>query len=81
VLPKALPVVLGTGVAGDVVLHVGGFMYEPTAGATYEPTEGATYEPIDGAYVGCASAAVLVSASAVTNAIVVSFMVLLLLSR
>src|ERR1700682_971783 len=53
-------------------------MYEPTAGATYEPTEGATCEPIEGAYVACASAAELVSASAVANAIVVIFMVLLL---
>ena len=69
---------LGRGAAGPVLLHVGRFMYEPTAGATYEPTEGATTEPIEGAYVACASAAELVSASAVANAIVVIFMVLLL---
>ena len=72
---------LGGGATGPVLLHVGGFMYEPTAGATYEPTEGATTEPIEGAYVACASAAELVSASAVANAIVMSFMVLLLPSR
>ena len=72
---------LGRGAAGPVLLHVGRFMYEPTAGATYEPTEGATTEPIEGAYVACASAAELVSPSAVANAIVVSFMVLLLLFR
>jgi len=44
-----------------------------------KPTEGATTEPIEGAYVACANAAELVSASAVANAIVVIFMVLLLL--
>ena len=77
-IPPDTAEALGIGYAPKGIMK---FMYERTAGATYEPTEGATTEPIEGAYVACASAAELVSASAAANAIVVSFMVLLLQFR
>jgi len=76
VLPKALPTAgPGIGAAGPVVLHVGValFTYEPTVGATYEPTDGATDDPYPES-PACANAAVLESAKAVANAIVLSFM-------
>ena len=64
---------LGGGAAGLVLFHVRGTFVVPTV-PVYEPTEGAVTVPWPSAGP-CASAAVLETARAVANAIVVSFMV------
>jgi hypothetical protein len=67
---------LGAGVVGLVLFHVRGVFVVPTV-PVYEPTEGAVTVPWPCA-AACASAAVLETARAVANAIVVSFMIVFL---
>ena len=62
------------------MLHVRGTFVVPT-GAVYEPTEGAVTVPYPPSPGVCASAAVLETARAVANAIVVSFMVVSFVPR
>ena len=71
---------LGRAAAGPVFLQVGTTFDEPTE-VEYEPTDGATTDPYPSVPEVCASAIVLVRASAVTSAIVVIFMVVSFIFR